>query len=76
MSEIKYLNKEFEEWLKKRNTKIAKRCLKALDREIVLISEYNGFIEVDKVSSWDYIPNYLYKQIKLFIRGVENERRL
>ena len=66
MSEVKYLNKEFIEWLKKKNTKTTKKCLKELNRDIILIAEYRGIKEINQVNKNKPIPNYLYNEVLRF----------
>ena len=67
---MRYLNKEFVGWLKKKGTKKAERCLNALDRDIMLIVEYKGIITIESVSTAFEIPNYLYDEAKRFVKEV------
>lgn len=66
MDDWKDITCEFIEWLESRNTKIAKKVLKKLDEDIVMIIDYGAGPVMEKVASYVVVPDYVYDQFKLF----------
>lgn len=80
MDDWKDITCEFIKWLKNRNTKIAKRVLKKLNEDIIVVYDYGGIIGMEEVASYVVVPDYVYDQFKLFekdyIRKVYNREPL
>ena|GEM_PF-5706522 len=61
----------FKEWLIEKNTKKAKRVLKFLDKDKVVIWKHRGIITIEKTWSGFYIPNYVYEEYIRFKKHIE-----
>ena len=70
---IKYTNNEFQSWLKQRNTKVSKRALKALDKDIITVIEVDG--DYGFYPTTGKMPDYLYNQARVFVRYMINIKR-
>jgi len=58
--------KDFKEWLQSRSTKIARKCLRVMDKNTAVIWESNYDIFIDPINSSTIIPNYLFNQFQIY----------
>jgi hypothetical protein len=60
----RYIVKEVWGYLRAQNTKIAQKCLEALDEDIAFFYSDGWEILIEKTYSGAVIPDYLYNYIK------------
>lgn len=71
-----YINGTVIDYLKQQDTKIASRILTALDYDIAQFVQYGDTIDIEPVTRYSYIPDYLYDYIKRHQHKIINSTRV